>query len=64
MFTHIKQLVYHMQVTARPYTVQVDGSKAMPPNSAIRGAYINSGSKDVGPDMPLSALQQQQRQQR
>jgi hypothetical protein len=29
----------------------------------MRGAYINSGSKDIGPDMPLSALQQPQQQQ-
>eukprot|EP00201_Polytomella_parva_P003993 CAMPEP_0175078126 /NCGR_PEP_ID=MMETSP0052_2-20121109/23891_1 /TAXON_ID=51329 ORGANISM="Polytomella parva, Strain SAG 63-3" /NCGR_SAMPLE_ID=MMETSP0052_2 /ASSEMBLY_ACC=CAM_ASM_000194 /LENGTH=79 /DNA_ID=CAMNT_0016347905 /DNA_START=30 /DNA_END=269 /DNA_ORIENTATION=+ len=27
-----------------------DPNKPMPRSAAIRGAYINSGSKDIGPD--------------
>jgi len=27
-----------------------DPSRPLPPNVSMRGAYINSGSKDIGPD--------------
>ena len=28
-----------------------DATGAMPPSAGIRGQYINTGSKDIGPDM-------------
>ncbi|KAL3693031.1 hypothetical protein R1sor_006682 [Riccia sorocarpa] len=28
----------------------IDASKALPPQAVMRGPYINTGSKDVGPD--------------
>lgn len=33
--------------------VKVDPSQSMPHQVAIRGAYVNSQSVDVGPDRPL-----------
>lgn len=30
--------------------VQVDLNKALPSQAGIRGPYVNTGSKDVGPD--------------
>jgi hypothetical protein len=32
---------------------QVDSNKALPANNAIRGAYINSQSRDIGPDRQI-----------
>lgn len=37
-------------------TSKVDGSKALPAHTSMRGAYINSGSKDAGPDRPIDEL--------
>ncbi|KAJ7297320.1 hypothetical protein O6H91_17G062700 [Diphasiastrum complanatum] len=28
----------------------VDSSKPLPPQAVVRGPYVNTGSKDVGPD--------------
>ncbi|GLT81737.1 hypothetical protein SLE2022_001720 [Rubroshorea leprosula] len=28
----------------------IDASKALPPQATFRGPYINTGSRDVGPD--------------
>lgn len=38
---------------ASPWPAQADTSKPMPANNAIRGAYINSQSRDIGPDRPV-----------
>lgn len=35
--------------------VHIDRSKSLPDQAAVRGAYINSGSKDVGPDPKAGA---------
>jgi hypothetical protein len=32
---------------------KVDGSKGLPAQASMRGAYINTGSRDVGPDNPV-----------
>jgi hypothetical protein len=29
---------------------RVDGSKGLPAQASMRGAYMNTGSRDVGPD--------------
>ncbi|PNH06288.1 hypothetical protein TSOC_007359 [Tetrabaena socialis] len=34
---------------------KVDTSKPMPRGMNTRGAYVNSGSRDAGPDRPISA---------
>ncbi|KAL5709722.1 hypothetical protein ACHQM5_020379 [Ranunculus cassubicifolius] len=28
----------------------IDSSKALPPQATFRGPYINTGSRDIGPD--------------
>jgi hypothetical protein len=30
--------------------LQVDGNKGLPAQASMRGAYMNTGSRDVGPD--------------
>ena len=53
---------HHSKHTNNPHTTpppththtQVDASKPLPTASRIRGAYVNSQSKDVGPDRPLN----------
>lgn len=35
---------------------QVNADKAFPAQSSIRGAYVNSGSRDAGPDRPLGEV--------
>lgn len=37
-------------VSASTCAYQVDSSKPLSGQAAVRGAYINSGSKDIGPD--------------
>lgn len=32
------------------FDLQVDGSKGLPAQASMRGAYMNTGSRDVGPD--------------
>lgn len=32
---------------------RVDGNKGLPVQANMRGAYVNTGSRDVGPDKPL-----------
>lgn len=34
-------------------SLQVDGSKGLPAQASMRGAYMNTGSRDVGPDKAL-----------
>ena len=34
----------------KQHNFQVDSSKPLSGQAAVRGAYINSGSKDIGPD--------------
>jgi hypothetical protein len=36
--------------------VQVNADQALPAQASVRGAYINSGSRDAGPDRPLSDI--------
>ena len=35
---------------------QVDGNKELPAHTSMRGAYINTGSRDAGPDRPITEL--------
>ncbi|KAH1091250.1 hypothetical protein J1N35_018507 [Gossypium stocksii] len=37
---------FYMATSRRP----VDSSKPLPPQATFRGPYINTGSRDVGPD--------------
>lgn len=41
------------QQLMRSVCAQVDGSKGLPAQANMRGAYVNTGSRDVGPDKPL-----------
>ncbi|WIA20171.1 hypothetical protein OEZ86_013815 [Tetradesmus obliquus] len=38
----------------------VDGNRELPSHMTMRGAYINSGSKDAGPDRPLTDIVRKQ----
>lgn len=40
---------------------QVNGSKALPAQASVRGAYINAGSRDAGPDRPLAEIELERR---
>ncbi|KAG2502189.1 hypothetical protein HYH03_000676 [Edaphochlamys debaryana] len=33
---------------------KIDVDKPLPRNTATRGAYVNTGSRDAGPDRPIS----------
>ncbi|KAL3683179.1 hypothetical protein R1sor_001201 [Riccia sorocarpa] len=33
----------------------IDASKALPPQAIMRGPYVNTGSRDVGPDRTRSS---------
>ncbi|KAE8680417.1 pheophorbide a oxygenase [Hibiscus syriacus] len=37
---------FYMATSRKP----VDSSKPLPPQATFRGPYINTGSRDVGPD--------------
>jgi hypothetical protein len=38
---------FYMASSRKPV---IDSSKALPPQATFRGPYINTGSRDVGPD--------------
>ncbi|OMO84388.1 hypothetical protein CCACVL1_10831 [Corchorus capsularis] len=38
---------FYMATSKRPV---IDSSKPLPPQATFRGPYINTGSRDVGPD--------------
>ncbi|KAG2432428.1 hypothetical protein HYH02_012999 [Chlamydomonas schloesseri] len=43
-------VVYKMK-----FAPKVDVSKPLPRSMSTRGAYVNSGSRDAGPDRPVSS---------
>lgn len=43
-------LVYAYRSRSSKSKPVIDSSKALPPQATFRGPYINTGSRDVGPD--------------
>ncbi|KAL6754855.1 hypothetical protein V8C86DRAFT_3138287 [Haematococcus lacustris] len=38
------------------YAPKLDPDQSRPRSAAMRGAYVNSGSLDIGPDKPISSF--------
>nr|GMD67251.1 N-acetylglutamate synthase conserved domain form like [Ipomoea batatas]GMD73604.1 N-acetylglutamate synthase conserved domain form like [Ipomoea batatas] len=41
---------FYMASRSSRATPVIDSSKALPPQATFRGPYINTGSRDIGPD--------------
>ncbi|KAF3659784.1 hypothetical protein BC332_29040 [Capsicum chinense] len=41
---------FYMASRSSRSTPVIDSSKALPPQATFRGPYINTGSRDIGPD--------------
>ncbi|GAA0184843.1 hypothetical protein Leryth_002796 [Lithospermum erythrorhizon] len=41
---------FYMATRSSRATPIIDSSKALPPQATFRGPYVNTGSRDVGPD--------------
>ncbi|RAL46047.1 unnamed protein product [Cuscuta campestris] len=41
---------FYMASRSSRSTPVIDASKALPPQATFRGPYINTGSRDIGPD--------------
>lgn len=47
-------------ITAFRATPRMDPNAPLPRQAQIRGAYVNTGSRDVGPDKPLGEYLKEQ----
>lgn len=47
-------LIVHIQIehTLKIYAMQIDPEKPLAPSTGVRGPYVNTGSRDIGPDLP------------